>query len=270
MSGLLSMLTGMGNLLAAPFGDHAAWALAVWAAVFGALAILAFKLSTRQRLLAAARDRLVGRLIESLLYQQSLRALLRVQGALLVANLRYLTLALPALVTLIVPLVLVLPQVEARLGRRPLAVGESFLVSAAVAPPVEPSLTVTPGLVVEAGPVTDRTRGEVVWRVRAEATGRHQLTWIGGGGATSSLPVTVGEIGLEALPAARHGSGLTQLVLEPTAAPLGESGGISRIAAELPARRVAILGLEAHWLVGFTVLSLLAGLALKRPLRVEL
>ena len=270
MTSLLSGLTRFGDLVTDPFGGHAAWALAMWAVVFGVLAIVLFKVATPQRRLAAARDRLVGRLLEAAIYQNSLRTLLAVQGALVVANLRYLVLALPALAALALPLVLVLPQLDARFGRRPLEVGEAMLVTITAHQGSGFQLASDPGLAVESGPLRDPGRGELVWRVRAVEAGRHDLILSGAAGDEMTLEVSVAEDGLPALAAARHRSGLSQLLHDPAAVPLPAASPVERFGADIPARDVRLFGVVAHWLVGFTLVSLMAGLVLKRPLRVEL
>lgn len=270
MISLLSALTGFGNMVTDPFGEHAGWALAVWAVVFGVLAIFLFKVATPQRRLAAARDRLVGRLLEAAIYQNSLRTLLAVQGALVMANLRYLVLALPALAALALPLVVVLPQLDARFGRRPVEVGETVLVTITAPQGGGFQLASESGLMVESGPLRDPDRGELVWRVRAVAAGRHDLILSGAGGNEMTLEVSVAEDGLPPLAAARHRSGLSQLLHDPAAVPLPAASPVERFGVDIPARDVRMFGVVAHWLVGFTLVSLIAGLVLKKPLRVEL
>ena len=270
MTSLLAAATGVGDLLAAPFGSHAGWALVVWSVLFGLTAIVLFKLSTPQARLAAARDRLVGRLLEAALFQTSLRTIVRVQGAVLVANLRYLVFALPAIAALVIPLLLVLPQLESRVGRRPLQVGEATLVTASVAGRAAPlTLEAEGDLAIEAGPVYDPSRGELVWRVRPAAAGVHALR-LTGGGETITLEVPVAAAGLPAIAAARHAGWFDQLLHDPAASTLPAQAPVTRLAVALPPRQVSILGVSPHWLVSFTVLSLAAGLLLKKPLRVEI
>jgi hypothetical protein len=237
--------------------------------VFGLAALLLFKWATPQQRLAAARGRLIGRLYEAALYQTSLPVILRVQGGVLLANLRYLACALPAVAALVVPLVLVLPQLEARLGRRPLAVGETALVTATLAGDRAATLTAAPGLAVEAGPVRDRARGEVVWRVRALSAGEHTLQLTGAGDpVTLDVPVATG--GLPAITAARHRSGFAQAVFDPAGARLAAADQLRRLDIALPGREFRVLGLTLPWLVSFTVLSLAAGVLLRSTLKVEL
>ena len=269
MTALSHLATRIGDLLAAPAAGSAGALLVMASLLFTVVALLLFKWATPQRRLAEARGRLIGRLYESALYQADLGVIMRVQSGVLLANLRYLAMALPAVVVLVVPLLLVLPQLEARLGRRSLEPGEAVLVTAAVAGDVVVDLTAAPGLAVEAGPVRDRARGELVWRVRAVEPGRHRLraSWDSG---DVDLVVPVAQSGLGAITAARHGDALGQMVFDPAGDTVPSGAPIQRLAVAMPVRRGGLAGLGGSWLVGFTVLSLAAGLLLKGALKVEL
>jgi len=268
VTSVLQGITKVGDWLTAPFGDHAGWALATAAVLFGVVALLLFKVATNQRGLATARTRLIGRLYEAALYQTNLGVIMRVQGGVLVANLRYLMFALPAIVVLVVPLLIVLPQLEARFGRRPLDVGETTLVTVALNSADQVELKVDPGLVVEAGPVRDQWRGETVWRVRAVEPGEHAVVIIADG-ETETLAVPVSISGLPALTQSRHARPLDQFLHDPAGRMLS-SDGVTRLSLALPGREVAIVGVVWPWLAGFTIISLLAGLLLKSRLRVEI
>jgi len=268
---LLHLATRIGDWLAAPFGDHAAWALVVFSILFAAGALLLFKVSTRQRQLAAARGRLIGRLYEAALYQTSLAVILRVQAGVLRANLRYLAFALPAVAALVLPLLLVIPQLETRLGRRPLEVGETALVTATVADPAAVArleLEDSPGARVEAGPVRDRAGSTVTWRVRAVEAGAHDLKLMGAE-APLRLPVPVAVPGLPAVSSARHRAFWPRLLHDPASEPL-RTEAVSRVSLSLPERHLAVAGVPMHWLVAFSLIAIVAGLLLRAPLGVEL
>lgn len=269
MTALSHLATRIGDVLAVPAAGSAGALLVMAALLFTVVALLLFKWATPQRRLAEARGRLIGRLYESALYQADLGVIMRVQGGVLLANLRYLAMALPAVVVLVVPLLLVLPQLEARLGRRSLEPGEAVLVTASVADDVRVDLTAAPGLAVEAGPVRDRARGELVWRVRAVEPGLHRLLASYGAGEVD-LQVPVAQAGLAAITAARHGDAFGQMVFDPAGDMVPPDAPVRRLAVDLPAPTGGLAGVGGSWLVVFTVLSLAAGLLLKGVLKVEL
>jgi hypothetical protein len=273
VTGLVQAVTALGDQLTAPLAGAPLLALVIGSAVFGAVAVLLFKLATPQRRLQAARSALIGRLYEAALYQHSLPVIMQVHGRLARANLRYLACALPGLAVLLLPLLLVVPQLEGRFGRRALAVGETALVSVAltgdgVAAPL-PSLAVGEGLVVEAGPVRVPATLELVWRVRAVAAGAHELRLKLAPGEVVTLPAPVTGGGLLVNARARHAAWWRQALEDPGVRPLPAGVAIDRLAIALPGRSWTVLGLRVHWLVIFTVVALAAGFALRRPLRVE-
>ncbi len=108
------------DLLVLPLAGWPALALIFLSLLTAAAALLIFKLATNQKDLATARDRLVGHIYEMGLYQDHLSVLARIQGSLARANLRYLSLTLPALLALLVPMVVAVVQLESRFAHRPL------------------------------------------------------------------------------------------------------------------------------------------------------
>lgn len=270
MTTLLQATTRVADLLFAASLGRPALALVLVGVGFGVVALLLYRLATPQAKLRAARGLLIGRLYEAALYQTSLPVILRVQGALALANLRYVACALPGLAVLVLPLLIVVPQLEARLGRRPLGVGEVALVTVTMAGvEAAPRLVEAEGLRLEAGPVRDVARGALVWRVRGTQPGWHELR-IEAGDQQHTLAVPVAVAGLPAVARARHQQVWRQALLDPTAPALPVAGSIARIEVEVPARQVRLLGTTAPWLLWFSLVALAAGLALKKPLRVEL
>ncbi len=273
MTALLQAATRAADLLLRPVAGQPTLALALAAALFGALAVLLFKLATPQRRLGAARSLLIGRLHEAALYQTSLSVIFRVQGRLVAANLRYVAFALPGLAALLVPLLLVLPQLDVRFGRRPLVVGETALVvvepAADAARAATPALSVGPGLQVESGPLRRPDTGELFWRLRAAAPGWHEVR-LDVGAAAMALPVPVAVPGLPAVTRAWHKDAWRQALRDPAGEPLANRSEVARVRIEMPARESRLLGWRAHWLVVFTLVALVVGLLLRRPLRVEL
>ena len=123
MTAIASAMNTLFDLLCAPFGGAAAPAVAVLSLPIGVLMLLLFKLATDQDKLVAARRVLTGHVYEMGLYQDHLGVLARIQKDLALANLRYLGRSLPALLAMLLPLLLILAQLDARYGHRPLLPG---------------------------------------------------------------------------------------------------------------------------------------------------
>lgn len=260
------------DLLLRPFGDAATPALIVVSLLAGGLLLLLFKFTTRQKLLAERRRVLTGRLYELGLYQDDLGVLLRVQWALLRANLRYVAVTLPALLVLLPVTLLIVVQLDARWQRRALHAGESMLVSAVAEPgrtALLDRLTLEPGdgLSVTSGPVRDRGAGVVWWRVRADRDAPRSLTIRAGeaGWGHAIAPAT----GLSRLAATREKPGWRRMLLNPGTPPLPADAPLLSITAELPQRGGSHLGLP-DWLWGFFLWSVVGGLVFKKLFKVEI
>ena len=261
------------DLVLAPFAGAPAWGLVVVSVLSAVWALLLFRVVTPQARLAAARDRLVGHIFEMGLYQEHLRVVGRIQRDLALANLRYVSLSLPALVVMLVPMLLTLGQLEARYARRPLHVGESSVLAVTLAPTAaarldELQLSAPAGVVVEAGPVRDRAGAAAAWRVRAAAPGRHELTVMLGGQAVAQRSLAAGA----GLPRTAETASMswTHALLYPGEKQLAGSGPVLETRLRYPARTTSYLGVDLDWLVAFMLVSLASGLALKNVLKVEI
>lgn len=261
------------DLLLAPFAGAPAWGLVFVSVLTAVWALLLFRVVTPQAKLAAARDRLLGHILEMGLYQDHLRVVGRIQRDLALANLRYLGASLPALLALLVPMLLTLGQLEARFTRRPLAVGESAVLAVTLAPTAAArldglALSAPPGVQVEAGPVRDPAGGAAAWRVRAGAPGRHEVQVTLEGRPVATRIVAAGG-GLPRT-AETASQGWAHALLYPGERQLAGGGDVLETRLRYPGRTLRWLGLDLHWLAAFMVISLAAGLVLRKPLKVEI
>ncbi|MBK8167272.1 MAG: hypothetical protein IPK64_15125 [bacterium] len=261
------------DLVLAPFAGAPTWGLVFVSVLSAAWALLLFRVVTPQARLAAARDRLLGHILEMGLYQDHLRVVGRIQRDLALANLRYLGTSLPALVALLVPMLLTLGQLEARFARRPLQVGESAVLAVTLSPAAAARLdgltiSAPSGVLVEAGPVRDSGAGAAAWRVRAAAPGRHELQVRLDGRPVATRMVAAGG-GLPRT-ATTASTAWTHALLYPGEKQLPRGGEVSETRLIYPERTLRWLGLDLDWLVAFMAVSLAAGLALRKPLKVEI
>jgi hypothetical protein len=106
-------------------------ALVIAAAVFGVLALIAFKHLSRQKAIARVKDEIKAHLIEIRIYSDDPRIFLRAIGLTLWANLRYLTLNLLPFVPLSIPFTLVIAQCVVRYAFDPipLRAGDTHLLA---------------------------------------------------------------------------------------------------------------------------------------------
>jgi hypothetical protein len=261
------------DLLVGLLGGSPLLVMLAVSAITAVWALLLFKAVTPQDRLTEVRDRLFGHIYEMGLYQDRLRVVGRIQGDLAKANLRYLSLTLPALFVLMIPMALTLAQLDSRFDQRPFRSGEATVLSVVFSEEAavsldDISLEAGPGVTVEAGPVRDKVSGAMAWRLRAEDWGTHSLRILAGDTELGSRNLIVGE-GLVRLGKSAKKDWLNG-ILFPGARPLPGDGSLDEMTLHYPARQTKYLGVELHWMVAFMIFSLLIGLAVKDVLRVSI
>ena len=273
MTWLTDIISKLFDLLVGLLGGSPLLVMLVVSVFTSVWALLLFKAVTPQTRLTIIRDRLFGHIYEMGLYQDHLGIVGRIQSDLAKANLRYLSLTLPALVVLTVPMVFTLAQLDSRFAHRPFQPGEATVLSVKISPEADialddVTLETPPSLTVEAGPVRDTASGALAWRLRIEDRGTHVLRILNGATELASREVVVGDeltpLGTSSKKNWLHG------VLYPGAPPLPGDGSLDEVTLRLPERHTRYLGIEMHWLLAFMVFSLLGGLVLKDALRVSI
>ena len=270
---LIDIIGKVFDLLVGLLGGSPFLVMLVVSAFTAVWALLLFKAVTPQARLTKVRDRLFGHIYEMGMYQDHLRVVGRIQRDLAKANFRYLSLTLPALFVLMVPMIFTLAQLDSRFALRPFHRGETTVLSVTLADDADITLDritleTPPSITVEAGPVRDEVSGAVAWRLRAEDRGIHTLRLLDGNTELGSRELVVGD-DLTRLGESSKKNWL-HAVIYPGAPPLPRDGPLDEVTLRLSERHTKYLGVELHWMVAFMVFSLLAGLALKDVLRVSI
>jgi hypothetical protein len=239
----------------------------------GFLMLGIFRWTSNQAGIRRAKDRIKAHLLEARLFKDDFGQSIRAQGRVLAANGRYLGYAVKPMLVMIVPVMLLLVQLDVRFGARPLRAGEETLVRVRLAPGTDP---VAFGLELEpsdgAAATTPALRiadsSEVLWRIRAGRPGRHDLVfrWPAGR-ATKSLSVETPALAV--LSTKRTAGGLLDRIVHPGEPALPRDGPIEAIEVGYPAERLSFFGGRMHWLVAYLGLSVLLGFAFKGVLKVE-
>ena len=239
------------------------------AALVTALAILwVVRLTSDQHALAAVKRQIHADLFEMRLFNDDLRALLRAQGAVLAHNGRYLRLSLLPLVCTAVPLALGIAQLQAWYGYSGLAPDVPVLVSADLAPGVEPAdpRLEGDGVRVDGEAMYFPSLRQLIWRVVPTASGARQLVLeVNGVRYEKSLVVATG---LARRSPIRPPAALIDQLLEPSEPPIPPGGPLAAIHVPYPERSIGVFGGSLHWLVLYLVVSFAFVLLLRKPLGV--
>jgi uncharacterized membrane protein (DUF106 family) len=271
-----------------------AWGMLLVSLLAGVLMLWIFGLTSNQKAIARIKDRIAGNLIGVQLFQHDLGVLMRLQGRILLDTLVYMKHSLVPLLVMLLPVLLILAQLNLRYGVRPLEVGEKALVKIKVrdAAMIQRGLRLESGegIVVETPGVRIPSEREVCWRIRAEKPGAYLLdvrtgaadsqtsntasSAPGAGPAASGSSVvrkTV-EVGRGGRPVAyrRTGTDSLDLLLYPGEPPIPAETGVESVEIIYPEARLEFFGLRVHWLVAFCILSIVFGFAFKPLLRVQI
>lgn len=266
------VLTPLFDLVCWPFRAlPPIWAMTVISLVSGVVMVWIFGKVSDQSAIRTVRDQIRGNLIGVRLFQRDLGVVMRLQRRIFGDTMRYMRYALVPMVVLLIPVLLIMTQLNLRFASGPVPPGEAVLVKAFVREAAmldqTASLEAAEGIVVETAGVRIPSAREVAWRVRALDPGRHLMT-IRVGDETIESHLVAGQR-WGAVPQRRTGRGAVDTLLYPGEPPIPATQGVEAVEIRYPALEMTILGWNIHWLVAFFVLSIAFGFAFKGALGVE-
>ena len=252
--------------------------VAVTALVTSVAMLLIFRATSNQGRLLDVKRRIHAGVYEIRLFRDDARAIWRAQREILGHSFRYLGLSLPPLLWMIVPLFLVIAQLQFRFGYEPLEVGELAIVTAELddggedgAGAREPrglELRTTAGVTVDAPTVWIPSLREANWRIAVQEPGRHSVSVIVGNDAFEKI--VDAEPGVRRRSPIRPSSGLVDQLVYPAERPLASHAAVRQIRVEYPDLRISLFGWRMHWLIAFLAFTLVFTLLLRTPLRVTI
>lgn len=288
MSVINVLLNGVFDVLFAPLRYLSPLAGLVVVSLLTSIAMLiVFKATSDQRRLAAVKRAMQAALFEIRLFNDDPRAVFRAQGEMLRHNLTYLRLSLVPMAWVIVPLVLVMVQLEFHYGYGGLQPSEPVLVKVQLrdgvpagrdaraasltepvgAAPAVPARLETPdGIQVDTPAVWIPATREILWRISPRAAGAFELR-AHVGGESFSKAVQVSDAVVRRSPQRLEPGFLNQL-LYPSEPPLPGGAAVTAITVDFPERDVELLGWNLHWLIVYFALTMIFVLLLRTPMKV--
>jgi hypothetical protein len=173
--------------LLAPFGDEHAWFdLLFWSVAGGIVALIVYKLVSNQAGIRRTKNAIKVHLLEIRLFKDDIARVLGATARILLKNGLYLGHNVLPMLVMIVPMMTILFQLEARYAHDPLPVGSVNLLVLKLdgrqpgVPDTATGLAETVRLEIPAGvsldaPPVRTAEGEIAWRLRAEQPGDHVL-----------------------------------------------------------------------------------------------
>ena len=231
--------------------------------------LLVFRATSNQPAIADVKRRIHAGIFEIRLFNDDLRAMFAAQFDILRHNLTYLRLSLTPMVWMLVPLVLLIAQLQFYYGYDGLAAGQSSLVKVRLKEGASPASGAAPaialeapaGLRVETPLVWIPSEREAAWRIGTDAPGEYQLTVVLDGRSVTKKVSVSDQVGWRT--PERLEAGFLNQVLYPAESAIEPGVPIEAIMVAYPEREVSLLGFGTHWLIAFFVLSIVFAFALK-------
>lgn len=244
--------------------------LFVVSAVAGALLVLVYGKVSFQSAIRSVKRQIAAALLEVALFRHTPSVCVAAQGRLLLGGVRYLLLAVPPLVILAAPVMVLMSHLNLWYGYRGVYPNEAWIVEAEFADPALLMNSVLEGdsSIEIVGPVRDLRAQRASWRIKLRATDPGQIA--------VPLRLKSAERVIEELPLVR-GERIARIeptrsqgwtgVLYPSRAPLPAS--LRSLAFGYQARDIGCRGVRCSWVVWFFGISLLSGLLLSRVCKIE-
>jgi hypothetical protein len=285
MDSVNSAVTAFFDIVLTPFEALGReFALVMISGLFGILALFVFKYISNQKGIKAAKDRIKGHLIEIRIYQDDLWVVAKAVGKVVLRNLQYVGYNLLPFVPLAIPFVFVLAQFVTRYGFAPLPVqadgpnalaGRGTVVQVELAKGHEAEIA---GLTIEyppflhplTGPVRAPSEGRAFQEVVATAPGRGRITLTLADGTRVTKDVVAGDQAPRMMQPERV-QGLFLSWLWPAETSFDAQSPFHRVHFAYPDGKLrwmpdGVFGV----LIVFLVASIVFGLAVMKPLKVQI
>jgi uncharacterized membrane protein (DUF106 family) len=271
MSLLNAGLAKATDIVLAPFsGLPPLVGLSVASLVTAAVMLVVFKRTSNQARLAAVKRSIHAALFEIRLFNDDLRAIMRAQLGMLRHNATYLRLSLVPMLWIIVPIALVIAQLQFHYGYAPLQPGDGVLLKVQVrqGSGEAVSLEVPPEVRLDTPAVWLPGANEVVWRLRPSQAGRYDLrVKVGSDTYTKSIQVAGGVVRRSPI---RPDTSVVNQFLYPSEPPLPDDAPVAAITIAYPEQDLEVFGWSLNWMVWYFGLSLIFAFVLRTPFGVTI
>lgn len=263
------------DLLFIPFRSMSPWVgLGIVSFLTGLLMLVIFRYTSNQEGIKKVKNKIKAHLLELRLYKDSLDLSMKAQGNILLANLKYITHSFKPLLVMIVPMLLILIQMNFWFGYESLKPGEQTLLKVKLEEGYNPLQTdlvleASSDITIETPPLRIEEYGEINWRISSQKSGNHHVNVLVAGKKISKTIATDAKP-LSKLSPIKHQKNFMDELLYPVEAPITDDVPVKSIEIRYPAKRLSFFGLNVHWLVAYFALSIIFGFSFKGIFKVEI
>ena len=263
------------DILFLPFRGMSPWAgMILVSFLTGLLMLFVFKWTSNQEGIQKIKNRIKAHLLELRLYKDSLSQSFRSQGNILRCNLKYISYSAKPMLVMIVPLILIIVQLNFWFGYESLTPNESTILKIKLAEgqnPLEAQIAVQPstGLVMETQPLRIEESQEINWRFSATQEGIQQFL-VTIDGETITKRVSVAQKPLSKISPLKTSTKFLDQVMYPAEPPIKSQIPVESIEIRYPTKSMDLFGWKIHWIIVYFVLSIIFGFAFKGVFKVQI
>jgi len=277
-----SVLGKIFDLIFFPFRNMSPWVGMILISFLTALLMLfVFRFTSNQKGISQVKNKIKAHLLELRLFKDSLSLSLRAQGNILRYNLKYISYSTKPLLVMIIPLILILIQLNLWFGYEALTPGQKTILKVKLEEghsPLEINFAIEPssGFDIETLPLRIEEEREISWRLQAKEKGVHDLTLIVNGKRLTKK-VVVAQKPLSKISPLKVSRNFINELINPGESPYSGNLPVKNIEVKYPAMDMNLFGWSIPWLLGippwlivYFALSIIFGFVFKGIFKVEI
>ncbi len=270
-----SVLGKIFEIIFFPFRNMSPWIGMILISFLTALLMLfVFRFTSNQQGIKNVKNKIKAHLLEFRLFRDSLNISLKAQGKILRYNLKYISYTAKPLLVMIIPLILILIQLNLWFGYSSLTPGQKAILKAELKMDrslldTEFKIESSSGFVVETMPLRIEDKGEVSWRLQTEEPGVHELALIVDGQRIVKQ-VAVAQSPLSKISPVKIRRNFIDEVFNPGEAPLPGNIPVISVEIKYPSQSMNLFGWRIHWIIVYFALSIIFGFTFKGVFKVEI
>lgn len=268
------VITKFINLLVLPFGSTHHTLELVWLSLLTGVGMAwAFKVTSNQKAIKAAKDKIKAPILEMRLYQDDPFLIFQGLGGALRGNFRYLGHILVPFVVIVIPVMVIFMQMDQRYSKAQLIPGSTTLLSVQLRDGLDPftneiALELDNALKIVGNPVRDAVTRETDWQIKVDRGGTHNVT-LSLDGASYVVPI-VAEKSYRMIPFARTDGKILEPLIHPALPAFKGNSPFARVSVEYPSKSHWLFGWMTHWIVLFCFWSLVSAAIVKFAIGIEI
>lgn len=247
----------------------------------GILMLLIFRFTSNQEGIRQVKNKIKAHLLELRLFKDSLSISFRAQGNIFRYNLKYIGYSGKPLLIMIIPLILILIQLNLWFGHQALTPGQTAILKVKLEEGtnlLDIDLTIEPsqGFDIETPPLRVEEEWEINWRLRAKENGIHNLT-IAANGQRVTKKIAIAQKPLSKISPLKVRRNIIDELFNPGESPISGDTPIKTIEVKYSTKNMNLFGWNVpsiwnipSWLIVYFALSIIFGFALKGIFKVEI